>query len=106
MTASGSSLPTVRLAVDCMGGDHGPSVTLPACRAFLDKHPEAELLLVGLPEALAPAKDWARATIVPASEVVTMEDSVEVALRRKKDSSMRVAISQVKASGGAPAAAQ
>ena len=106
MTATVSALTPVRLAVDCMGGDHGPSVTLPACRAFLDKHPEAELLLVGLPEALAPAKDWARATIVPASEVVTMEDSVEVALRRKKDSSMRVAISQVKASGGAPAAAQ
>ena len=37
----------VRIAVDCMGGDHGPSVTLPACRAFLDKHPQAELLLVG-----------------------------------------------------------
>ena len=79
-----------------MGGDHGPSVTLPACRAFLDKHPEAELLLVGLPEALASAKDWPRATIVPATEVVTMDDPVEVALRRKKDSSMRVAISQVK----------
>ena len=38
MTVSASSLPHVRLAVDCMGGDHGPSVTLPACRAFLDKH--------------------------------------------------------------------
>lgn len=106
MTVSASSLPHVRLAVDCMGGDHGPSVTLPACRAFLDKHPEAELLLVGLPEALASAKDWPRATIVPATEVVTMDDPVEVALRRKKDSSMRVAINQVKAAADQPAAAQ
>ena len=30
------------LAVDCMGGDHGPSVTLPACKAFLDAHPDAD----------------------------------------------------------------
>jgi glycerol-3-phosphate acyltransferase PlsX len=95
----------VRIAVDCMGGDHGPSITLPACKAFLDKHPEAELLLVGLEDALAPAKAWSRCTIVPASEVVTMEDPVEVALRRKKDSSMRVAISQVKVTADKPAAA-
>ena len=95
----------MRIAVDCMGGDHGPSVTLPACRHFLDKHPEAELVLVGLADQLAPARDWPRCTIVPASEVVTMDDPVEVALRKKKDSSMRVAISQVKASADQPAAA-
>ena len=86
----------VRIAVDCMGGDHGPSITLPACKAFLEHHPDAELVLVGLPEAIAPAKGWARVTLVAASEVVSMDDPVEVALRRKKDSSMRVAISQVK----------
>lgn len=98
--AARSSLPDlqgpVRIAVDCMGGDHGPSITLPACKAFLDTHPQAELLLVGLPEAIAPAKGWERVTLVNASEVVTMDDPVEVALRRKKDSSMRVAITQVK----------
>lgn len=88
-----------------MGGDHGPSVTLPACRSFLANHPDAELILVGLPEALAPAQGWARATVVGASEVVTMDDPVEVALRRKKDSSLRVAISQVKVSVDKPAAA-
>jgi glycerol-3-phosphate acyltransferase PlsX len=106
--ASSSSmtvLSPVRISVDCMGGDHGPSITLPAAKAFLDKHPDAELLLVGLPEALAAAREWPRCRIVPASEVVTMDDPVEVALRRKKDSSMRVAISQVKASADAPAAA-
>ena len=85
-----------------MGGDHGPRITLPACRRFLDEHPDARLLLVGLPDAL---KDFSheRARVVPASEVVAMDDPVEVALRRKKDSSMRVAIQQVK--DGAAAAA-
>ncbi len=97
-------LPLVRLAVDVMGGDHGPSVTLPACKAFLDKHPAAELVLVGLPEAVAPARDWARTRLVPASEVVTMDDAVEVALRRKKDSSMRVAISLLREESGEPQA--
>jgi len=83
------------VAVDCMGGDHGPRVTLVACRQFLDRHPDAELLLVGLPEALS-GFDHPRARIVAASEVVGMDDPVEVALRRKKNSSMRVAIEQVR----------
>ena len=87
----------VRLAVDCMGGDHGPSVTLPACKAFLARHPLAELILVGRPQALAAAAQWPRCRVQAATEVVEMDDAVELALRRKKDSSMRVAISQVKA---------
>ena len=43
----------ITLAVDCMGGDHGPTVTLAACNKFLDAHADAEVLLVGRPEALA-----------------------------------------------------
>jgi len=78
-----------------MGGDHGPRVTLAACRRFLDHHPEAQLLLVGAQESLG-AFNHARARVVPATEVVAMDDPVEVALRKKKDSSMRVAIQQVK----------
>ena len=85
-----------------MGGDHGPRVTLPACRSFLEKHPEARLLLVGQPDALA-GFQHPRAEVVAATEVVGMDDAVEIALRRKKDSSMRVAIEQVK-SGAAHAA--
>ena len=96
-------LSTVRIAVDCMGGDHGPAVTLPAAKAFLDTHPAAELQLVGLPEALQPAAAWPRTTLVAASEVVTMEDPVEVALRKKRDSSMRVALQQLRAEGPGPA---
>ncbi len=89
----------ITVAVDCMGGDVGPAATLPACAAFLASHPQARLLLVGKPEDFAP---WpgvlgdARCRVIAASEVVAMDDPVEVALRRKKDSSMRVAIQQVK----------
>lgn len=83
------------VAVDCMGGDHGPGVTLPACRQFLDRHPEARLLLVGQTQALQ-SFVHERATPVAASEVIGMDDSIETALRRKKDSSTRVAIQQVK----------
>ncbi|WP_138858300.1 phosphate acyltransferase PlsX [Inhella inkyongensis] len=86
----------VRLAVDCMGGDQGPAMTLPACKSFLASHPQAHLVLVGRADVLAQAKAWPRCTLVEATEVVEMHDPVELALRRKKDSSMRVAISQLK----------
>ena len=92
----------ITIAVDCMGGDHGPRVTLPACRNFLDRHADAQLLLVGLADSLSTFAH-PRAKIVVASEVVSMDDPLEVALRRKKDSSMRVAIQQVK-DGAAQAA--
>jgi glycerol-3-phosphate acyltransferase PlsX len=91
----------ITLAVDCMGGDHGPRVTLLACRRFLDTHPDTRLLLVGRPDALS-SFTHPRAQVVAAAEVVAMDDPIEVALRRKKDSSMRVAIEQVK-SGAAQA---
>jgi phosphate acyltransferase len=92
----------ITLAVDCMGGDHGTVVTLPACERFLASHPHARLLLVGLPDVLA-SFSHPRARIVAASEMVEMHDSIEVALRRKKSSSMRLAIEQVR-DGGAQAA--
>ena len=107
MTASlravaASTVAITTVAVDCMGGDFGPKVTLAACRNFLNHHPQGRLILVGLPESLAKFSH-PRAQKVTASEVVGMDDSVEVALRRKKDSSMRVAVQQVK-SGAAQAA--
>ncbi|MEN3278517.1 MAG: phosphate acyltransferase [Massilia sp.] len=85
-----------------MGGDHGPSVTIPAALSFLKQQPDAELILVGLEEALRSelkkhnAEANPRLSIRHASEVVAMDDPVEVALRRKKDSSMRVAVELVK----------
>jgi len=98
-------LNTVRIAVDCMGGDHGAAVTLRACLAFLKSHPQAELILVGTAQALKEAQGWPRCQAVVATEVVAMDDAVEVALRRKRDSSMRVALAQLKADGAAEPAA-
>ena len=85
-----------------MGGDFGLPVTIPAAVEFVRKHSDVELLLVGVPADIEKATAGidpalrSRLSIVPASEVVTMADSVEVALRRKKDSSMRLAVQQVK----------
>jgi glycerol-3-phosphate acyltransferase PlsX len=94
------------IAVDAMGGDHGPSVTVPASLDFLADDPDAQLLLVGLKEALEreisrhlgthPSVDRARLTLVPATEVVGMDEDVRTAIRTKKHSSMRVAIDLVK----------
>ncbi|OIQ78268.1 phosphate acyltransferase [mine drainage metagenome] len=92
----------ITIAVDCMGGDHGPSVTLPACTRFLDRHPDVHLVVVGLSDSVS-GYSHPRASVVLATEVVTMDDPIEVALRRKKNSSMRVAIEQVK-NGSAQAA--
>ncbi len=91
-----------------MGGDHGPSVTIPAAISFVKHEPEAELILVGLEDVIRAelkkhkADTHPRLSVLHASEQVTMDDPLEVALRRKKDSSMRVAIEQVK-SGAAQA---
>jgi len=93
---------TIKISIDCMGGDHGPSVTIPAALSFVKNEPEAELILVGLEDVIRNelrkhhASNHPRLSIVPATEVVTMDDPVEVALRRKKDSSMRVAINLLK----------
>ena len=91
------------IAVDAMGGDFGPAVTLPATLAFLENHAEACVILVGQPAAIQAhslykqLKSSPRCQMVDASEVVSMDDSIEIALRRKKNSSMRVAVNQVKA---------
>ncbi len=92
---------TARIAIDCMGGDHGPSVTVPAALRFLMEHSAAQLILVGQESVLRPLLagqvDNPRLRIVHASEVVGMDESPALALRNKKDSSMRVAINLVKA---------
>ncbi len=98
-----NTLPLTRLSVDCMGGDHGPAAILPACQAFLARHNDAELVLVGTEAALAPTRGWQRCHQVVATEVVTMDDSIEHALRRKRDSSMRVAIRQLQSGAAHPA---
>ncbi|MGL4768273.1 MAG: phosphate acyltransferase PlsX [Formosimonas sp.] len=89
----------ITLAIDVMGGDVGLNVTLPACFAFLRRQPNVHLLLVGDEQAIQahPAfSSHPNISLIHASEVVSMGDAIEIALRRKKDSSMRVAINQIK----------
>ena len=92
---------SVTLAVDAMGGDFGVAVTIPACCDFLQSHPDVMVIAVGDPKLLneaikrCNAEMLNRFQIIGASETVLMDDPIEVALRRKKDSSMRVAIEQV-----------
>jgi glycerol-3-phosphate acyltransferase PlsX len=97
----------VTIAVDAMGGDHGPRVTVPAALAALRHDPDLSIVLVGLVEAIEASrkgrKHWPeRLTAGHASEVVGMDEAPALALRMKKDSSMRVAIDLVK-SGAADA---
>lgn len=92
----------ITIAVDCMGGDHGPVVTLPASLDFLRRDPDCAIILVGREDELrsnlgaAENEFGARLTIRHASEVVAMDESLATALRVKKDSSMRVAADLVK----------
>ncbi len=93
---------TIRISIDCMGGDHGPKVTVPAALAFANQVSDVEIVLVGRESAVHAelvklgATHHPRLSVVNAEEVVEMDDSLEVALRRKKDSSMRVAIALVR----------
>jgi glycerol-3-phosphate acyltransferase PlsX len=85
-----------------MGGDHGPSVTIPAALEFLARDPDVVLILVGPGEVVEPvvhknaARFGERLRCLAASEIVTMDDKPRDALRRKRDSSMRRAIDLVK----------
>jgi glycerol-3-phosphate acyltransferase PlsX len=86
-----------------MGGDHGVSVTVPAAVAYLRDHPNDTIVLVGLPDAIEVAMRSSGVSGVhpnlrvhSASEVVTMDEQPQSALRGKKDSSMRVSINLVK----------
>jgi len=86
-----------------MGGDHGPSVTVPAALAALRRDAGLRITLVGLKDPVqallngADAHLLSRIQLREASQVVTMDEKPQEALRKKKDSSMRVAIELVKA---------
>ena len=88
-----------------MGGDHGPEVTVPAALVFVQRHADVRVILVGLEDKIRPLLTHAaddRLTVRHASEVVAMDESPALAIRTKKNSSMRVAIDLVK-SGDADA---
>ncbi|OGT43773.1 MAG: phosphate acyltransferase [Gammaproteobacteria bacterium RIFCSPHIGHO2_12_FULL_40_19] len=89
------------ISIDAMGGDFGPTVTVPAALQVLRRHSDLKLILVGLHDQLQPLLSKAtdvmdRFEIQAASEVVAMDESPSLTLRSKKDSSMRVAINCVK----------
>jgi phosphate acyltransferase len=92
----------ITIAIDAMGGDHGPHVTVPAALAALNADDGLNIVLVGLEDAIQAelkaqnASTNARLRIHHASEVVLMDESPQSALKNKKDSSMRVAINLVK----------
>jgi glycerol-3-phosphate acyltransferase PlsX len=92
----------VTLAIDAMGGDHGPTVTIPAALEYLKQSPSDTIVLVGIPDviekelralAVQPGENL---RVHPASQVVGMDEKPQSALRGKKDSSMRVSINLVK----------
>lgn len=85
-----------------MGGDHGPPVTVPSAIDYLNHDREADIILVGIPDAInaelrsLKVSPGPRLRVYPASEVVGMDESPAIALKNKKDSSMRVAINLVR----------
>ncbi len=96
---------TIRISIDCMGGDRGPAVTVAAAVSFVRRTEDAQVILVGQEQIIQAelkkhrSEQHPRISVVHASEIVTMEDTLEIALRRKKDSSMRIAVSQIKDDG-------
>lgn len=116
-----SDKPTITtIAIDAMGGDHGAKVTVPTAIAFLNRSPvegassnrknrlnpkNIRIQLVGMEDQLNQLVDehkgknlleQGRLQIVPATQIVGMDESPALALKRKKDSSMRVSINLVK----------
>ncbi len=92
----------ITIALDAMGGDHGPNVVVPAAVHVLKENRELRVILVGdleqIQAELSKISDLpkARIEVQHTTQVVEMHDLPSHALRNKKDSSMRVAINLVK----------
>ena len=92
----------ITVAIDCMGGDHGGHVTIPAALSFVNENSGARVLLVGLPDVIEAelerqgARTSDRIQVRSAAEVVAMDEAPASALRSKRESSMRIAIDAVK----------
>jgi phosphate acyltransferase len=92
----------ITIALDAMGGDVGPEAVVPAALAILERDDSVRLILVGLPQVLDEVERstlgrfGSRLAFKRAAEVVAMDEPPADALRHKKDSSLRVAITLVK----------
>jgi len=101
-------LPDLTIALDAMGGDFGPHVTLPAAKQAIESHPELHILVVGDEALLLPLlrslqlNNHPRISLYHTAIEVKMDDPVTAALRARKGSSMHVALELVK-SGAAQA---
>ncbi|QDY41637.1 phosphate acyltransferase PlsX [Candidatus Pantoea soli] len=90
------------LAVDAMGGDFGPCVTVPAALQALASHSQLVLLLVGDPDiissflAKADSSLLGRVQVIPAESVIASDARPSQAIRNSRGSSMRVALELVK----------
>lgn len=92
-----------RISVDAMGGDYGIETTVPACLSAIKKLPNLQISIVGISQniknfllSIKAKYDVKRLLIIHATQVVKMDESPALALRNKKDSSMRVAINLIK----------
>jgi len=91
----------ITIAIDAMGGDHGPPVTVAAALDFLQARADARVIFVGVESSIRSELSKHRGaherfTIRNATQIVEMHEPPAQALRGKKDSSMRVAINLVK----------
>jgi phosphate acyltransferase len=89
---TGGAARGIRLAVDAMGGDHGPDEVVPGALDHAAAHPEDRVLLVGDPARLTSIAGPlpSNVEIVPASQVIEMDEHPALALREKKDASILV----------------
>jgi len=91
------------LSIDAMGGDHGLDTTVPACVDIVRRYKDIRIILVGKADLINRRLDTEirdsslrdRLDVHGASEIVEMDETPAAALRKKKDSSMRVAINLV-----------
>jgi glycerol-3-phosphate acyltransferase PlsX len=91
----------MRVALDAMGGDYAPSVTVEGAVETVDEHEDIDVILIG-DEAVIRRElggkryNANRVSLRHASQVVEMHDSPTSAMRKKKDSSIRIGIDLVK----------
>ncbi len=86
----------ITIAVDMMSGDHGLDVTTKAVRHFLNKHEDVKLILIGDVVRLKSLEELEHVSLCHADQVVDMDESPVLALKHKKNSSMRLALNLVK----------
>jgi phosphate acyltransferase len=92
----------VRIALDAMGGDHGPSVILPGALISLTRHPDTEFLLYGDRALIEPSLEGlpalkAKSKVVHTDIAIRMDDKPSQALRYGRwKSSMWLALDAVK----------